>query len=120
MLWFVDSSALVKRYVREPGSAWFRTELAKNELLIAQITLVELAAAFCKRHRTGDISRFTFYQARSRSLLDFKRQIYSIIVLSDRIIKIAQDLTFKQNLRAYDAVQLATALYSINARKTSR
>jgi predicted nucleic acid-binding protein len=120
MLWFLDSSVLVKRYVREPGSAWFRTEIAKNELLIAQITPVELAAALCKRHRTGDISRFTFYQARHRSLLDFKAQVYRIIILSDGVIKAAQDLTCTQNLRAYDAVQLAAALHAANIRKAAR
>lgn len=120
MFWFLDSSALVKRYVKEPGSVWFRSQLTKNELLIAQITPVELVAALCKRHRTGDISKFTFYQARYRSLQDFKAQAYSLIGLSDRIIKAAQDLTFTQNLRAYDAVQLATALYATNARKANR
>ena len=26
MIWFVDTSALIKRYVREPGSDWLRTD----------------------------------------------------------------------------------------------
>ncbi|MFL6274694.1 MAG: type II toxin-antitoxin system VapC family toxin [Blastocatellia bacterium] len=120
MRWFLDSSALVKRYVREPGSSWLRTELARNELLIAQITPVELIAAICKRYRAGDISRFTFYQSRYHLLQDFKAQAYKVIALNDRIIKAAQDLTCAQNLRAYDAVQLATAFYAINALKSPR
>ena len=40
--------------------------------------------------------------------------------ISNRIIKAAQDLTCAQNLRAYDAVQLATALYAVNALKSPR
>src|SRR6185369_14888063 len=110
MLWFLDSSALVKRYVSEPGSAWLLAKLADYELLIAQVTPVELAAAIGKRHRTGDISRFTFYQARQRLLQDLDTHAYIITGLNDSIIKTAQALTFTQSLRAYDAIQLATAL----------
>jgi predicted nucleic acid-binding protein len=110
MLWLLDSSALVKRYVREPGSAWLRTELTKRDLLIAQLTSVEITAAICKRHRTGDISRFTHYQAYKQVLKDLTAHVYTIIALSDDIIRLAQSLTFTRNLRAYDAVQLATAL----------
>ena len=110
MLWFLDSSALVKRYVREPGSAWLRTELTKHDLLIAHVTPVELTAAICKKHRTGDISRFTYYQAYKRVLQDLTTHAYTTINLSDEIIRLAPSLTFTRSLRAYDAVQLATAL----------
>src|SRR5438128_9324923 len=105
MLWFLDSSALVKRYVREMGSAWIRTEMTKHDLLIAHVTPVELAAAISKKHRSGDISRFTFYQARQRILEDLKTHAYNIAFLNDDNIKMAQSLTFTRNLRAYDAIQ---------------
>lgn len=45
--YFLDSSALVKRYVSETGSAWIQQiadPLTGNELLIAQITWVDALA----------------------------------------------------------------------------
>jgi uncharacterized protein len=53
-IFYVDSSAVVKRYVDEIGSAWIRrlceardpkTNRASNATLIAEITRVEVAAA---------------------------------------------------------------------------
>ena len=43
-LYFLDSSALVKRYVTETGSDWIRALTdppARNPLIIARITWVE-------------------------------------------------------------------------------
>ena len=45
MIWFVDASALVKRYVNETGSHWLRSELVLHQVAIAEITAVELIAA---------------------------------------------------------------------------
>ncbi|MEH2159716.1 MAG: type II toxin-antitoxin system VapC family toxin [Nostoc sp.] len=58
-IYFIDSSALVKRYISETGSAWvlglFDPTL-KNEVFIAAITSVELIAAITRRSRGGSIS----------------------------------------------------------------
>lgn len=49
--YYVDSSALVKRYIRETGSAWvlslFDPSL-NNDVLIAAITGVEIIAAIIR------------------------------------------------------------------------
>ncbi len=120
MLWFIDSSALVKRYIREQGSDWLRREIDKHEVIIAQVTMVEVVAALCKRLRNGEISKFAFYQARSRFLTGLSRNIYKIAELSYPMITEAQKLAFSQNLRAYDAVQLASALAAIASSDKSR
>ncbi|MDB9309027.1 hypothetical protein PN471_10325 [Aphanizomenon sp. CS-733/32] len=58
-IYFIDSSALVKRYVNEIGSAWmlglFDPSL-KNEVFIAAITGVEIIAAITRRSRSRSIS----------------------------------------------------------------
>jgi len=69
MIWFVDTSALVKRYIKEQGSDWLRKEIVQHETLISQLTPVELAAALSKRLADGSISKFVFYQARRAMLL---------------------------------------------------
>jgi hypothetical protein len=33
MIWFVDTSALVKRYIKEEGSEWLRSEIARHDSL---------------------------------------------------------------------------------------
>jgi hypothetical protein len=59
MTWLCDSSALVKRYVQEIGSRWFRREVDRHTMVIAQITVVEVHAALALRYRTGTISVIT-------------------------------------------------------------
>ena len=52
--YFLDASAAVKRYADEPGSTWIRgiTEpQARNTILLAEITLAEVAAALAAKHR---------------------------------------------------------------------
>ena len=51
---YLDSSALVKRYLIETGSAWVRSianPSVGHTILVAAITWVEVAAAFAARHR---------------------------------------------------------------------
>ncbi len=116
-IWFADTSALIKRYVREPGSDWLRHEIGRNEVVIAQITPIELSAALGRRFQQGIISRFAFYQARRMFLLHLNAGKYSLFNLNQRIINESMRLTFHRGLRAYDALQLATALV---ARETFR
>jgi hypothetical protein len=54
--YYLDTSALVKRYTDEPGSGWIRqiTDLpADNSVLLAEITLAEVAAALAAKHRAS-------------------------------------------------------------------
>jgi uncharacterized protein len=112
MRWFVDTSALVKRYLNEPGSQWFRESLAQHQLLLAQITPVEMMAALGRRFQQGRIPQFTLYQARRRFLRHRVEQQYECLDLTSAIIEEAIRLAVVRGLRSYDAVQLATALVS--------
>ncbi len=56
---FIDSSALVKRYLTEPGSSWINLLLdpsAGHTIIVSTITQVESAAALAARHRSGAIT----------------------------------------------------------------
>ena len=57
---FVDSSALVKRYVQETGTAWVR-RLTRHKpwtiIYIARITVVEVTSAVARRRGGKTISR---------------------------------------------------------------
>jgi len=45
VIWYCDASALVKRYVLEEGSRWFRRQVDNHTVLISHITVVEVHAA---------------------------------------------------------------------------
>ena len=56
---FFDSTAIVKRYVNEPGSLWVRQILrpaAQNSIHVARITGIEVISALVRRGRAGSLS----------------------------------------------------------------
>ena len=119
--YFLDASALVKRYADEAGSAWMRriTESsAENTILLAEITLAEVAAALAAKARAPNSFSLTQRdRALSRFLQDCDEQF--ILLAVDRpVIERAVTLTQSHRLRGYDAVQLATALVAGQALET--
>ncbi len=119
---FLDSSALAKRYLIETGSTWILalTDLpAGYSLFLAEITWVEVAAALAARHRApGGITR----QERDGAVRLLSRHCatqYRLISLDRPILSRAVRLTQQHRLRGYDAVRLSTALATNNALITS-
>jgi len=110
---FLDSSALAKRYLTEIGSAWIALltdPVAGNSIVVADIARVEVSAAIAARQRAaGGISRDERDALVSLLLHHFDAE-YVIAPLSNLIIDQAVRLTQTHRLRGYDAVQLATAL----------
>jgi len=57
--YYLDTSALVKRYAREQGSAWVRMLLdpsARHALYTIRLTGPELVAALARKARTGEMT----------------------------------------------------------------
>lgn len=109
--YFVDSSALVKRYVNETGSVWLSglvSPAAGNDIYIARITTVEVIAALTRRARGGTIAATDA----SAACLLFRNDLphdYEIVEMTEALLKRAMTLAETHGLRGYDAVQLATA-----------
>jgi uncharacterized protein len=106
-----DASGLVKRYVDEVGSAWVRAIVdpaSANIINIADITRVEVTSAFARRAREGVITR----HERDELIETFRAHCaahYPIVPTQPGIIDLATELLQRHSLRAYDAVQLASA-----------
>jgi predicted nucleic acid-binding protein len=52
--YYLDASALVKHYADEAGSVWIRQitdREAEHIIMVAEITLAEVAAALAAKHR---------------------------------------------------------------------
>jgi len=73
MIRFFDTSALVKRYVEEPGSAMVRAALRANTVAVARVTLAEAAAAVARAARLSAITVAQRDAILSRLPLDFAR-----------------------------------------------
>jgi uncharacterized protein len=111
-LLFLDSSALVKRYVDEIGSDWVRSitaPQANQRLFIARITWVEVLAAFARLRREGVLSLENVTAVTQTFRYDFDTQ-YQLIELDQSLAQLAGMLAQKHPLRAYDSVQLASAV----------
>ncbi len=111
-VYFLDSSALVKRYVTEIGSSWIHTlarATAGNSLVIARITWVEVLGALARRQREGNLSPDDVQQAIQLFRYDLDTQ-YQVVELDIPLTETAGTLITRHPLRAYDAVQLASAL----------
>ena len=111
--YYVDSSALVKRYVNETGSDWLQalcTPAAGHTLALAHIGLVELAAALAMKVRQGTLDAAT----RDALLRDVQHDAmaqYWLIDVDQEIVVRAMALTRIYKLRGYDALHLASALF---------
>jgi uncharacterized protein len=117
-LYFFDSSALVKRYVRERGSDWvlqLTNPAFKHGLLVASITGVEVISALTRQARSGNISAADLALALALFRFDFINE-YQILELSPPVLNRAMSLAELRALRGYDAVQLAAALTAHQAR----
>lgn len=108
----MDSSALVKRYVKEQGTAFVINLLkpsAEHQIYVARVAFVEVISALARRHRGGSLDATQFSKANARFRRLFKRQ-FRILETDEPIADESAQLSEKHFLRAYDAVQLATAL----------
>lgn len=109
---FFDSSAVVKRYVQETGSGWVRAladPKAGHRIYLAHITVVEVTSALARRRRGGTLVPHLATTLLAQFLQDL-RGGYRIIEITPVLLIDAASLADRHGLRAYDAVQLATAL----------
>lgn len=109
---YVDTSALVPAFIREPKSdamlEWLET--SGQRLIVSEWSITEFASAAAIKVRTGKIALTLAKQARTR-FLEFAENHCSIAIPQRaefrRAAELAGDLNLK--LRAGDALHLAIA-----------
>lgn len=111
MIVFADSSALVKLYSDEPDHKLVREQ---DSLVVSALARVEVPAAIWRKHRIGElgpadaailVAAFDadYYGAAE----DLPR--FGVVVATATVLEAAARLVGVHSLRAYDAVQLASA-----------
>lgn len=111
-LYYLETSALVKLYVLEPGSdrlLQIAANLSENRLAVLALTYVEARSAIRRRERSGDIDSdaaiLILDRLRHHSETIFVRQ-----AVNESVLDGALEMIDRYALRAYDAVQLAGCL----------
>ncbi len=110
--YFLDTSALVKLYVQEPGTDRLLPlfgDQPENRFAVLAIAAVEIRSAIRRRQRAGDIgaadASSILQSLQSHLETRFLRQL-----INDTVIDTALEMVDRYALRAYDAVQLAGCL----------
>jgi predicted nucleic acid-binding protein len=116
-LYYLDTSALVKLYIREPGTDWMlslTSIVLDNRFAILALTQVEFRSALRKRQRAGDIDPTDAINLIARFTRHLKTRFH-LEAVNNSLLDTASGLIDRYPLRAYDATQLAGCL-SLRAR----
>jgi predicted nucleic acid-binding protein len=109
---YLDTSALVKRYAVERGTAWIVRLTAPSVghvLYTVRLTRVETIAALYRKVRTGQLAAVDAQRAEAIFTVEWRQQ-YQVLEPTEQIVDRAALLARSYPLRAYDAVHLAAAL----------
>lgn len=112
--YFLDTSALVKRQLADTGHNWVRAlcdPQVGHTIVIAEVALVEVAATYSRMVR--ETPRRISPTRRDRLIADFEAYVsrqYIVVDITRAVLTRAGALCRVYPLRAYDAVQLASAL----------
>lgn len=111
-LYFLDTSALVKLYVQEPGTdrlLYLIGDQPESRFAVLSISVVELRSAIRRRQRAGDIEA----SVASAVLESAQRHMESRFLrqpVNDAVIDTSLEIIDRYALRACDAVQLSGCL----------
>lgn len=107
---YLDTSALVKLYVQEPGTIWLLALFdSDHRLKVSALAGVEARSAVRRRQQAGDIRRDLAEQI----LAELSRQIETRFLrqpVTDAVLDLAAEMVDRYALRGFDAVQLASCL----------
>ena len=105
---FLDSSLVVRRYLRERDHDLLENRLGKGEsVFLSELVRVEFPSAVWRRSRGGSLER-----ERARLVLaEFSsdREQYGFVPVSPGVLDRAAALLERHALRSLDAIQLASA-----------
>lgn len=106
---YFDSSAFVKRYVRETGTdSVIRWCDQATEIVLSGIALAEIVSSFCRLQREGKITATQYRQLKSLLLADIEDAAIADltpVVLAQALLSLERNV-----LRAMDALHIGSAL----------
>lgn len=108
MIYFLDASVLVKRYVPEAGSDRVLALMRRTKnIALARITFAESCSALTRAWRDKRLDDAELQRGLEQLAEDFSA--VQVVELRHVVIESTRDLLLRWPLRAYDAVQLSCA-----------
>jgi predicted nucleic acid-binding protein len=111
IVYYLDSSAWLKKYFQEDGTAWMVNFFARNEereLACASLGVIEVTATLARKHKSQSIDSRSYQDALEELESDWEN--FSQIQLTEEIVAEAKTSAKKFALRGADAVHFASAL----------
>ncbi|HET7460625.1 MAG TPA: type II toxin-antitoxin system VapC family toxin [Longimicrobium sp.] len=119
-LYYLDTSALAKLYLDEPGSRRLASWVGKRvrgftpevRIFVSRIVFAEAMSAIARRRNENHLSAEAAVRLWGEVIADFTRPRppYEILEVTEAVVYQAALLVARYRLRAYDAVHLATAM----------
>ena len=103
---YFDTSALVKCYLTEPGSAIALQAFDRHAIVSSAVARVEMASAL-RRHRTAAVSGVVEAVVQR---VRRERPEWRLVAVDDAVIARAEHVAAAEPVRSLDALHLATAL----------
>ena len=110
MIYYLDTSALVKRYYEEQGSAWVHSLFQlENVLMASKVAYAELLAALARKRREKEITEANFTHAVESFQQEWKE--FAVAEVTEAVFADLLALLKRHPLRGFDAIHLCTALW---------
>lgn len=110
MIMYLDTSALIKKYVREEGSdEVLRFWNTSTMTAVSSVAYAEFFAALNRKRREKTLSEKE-YESAARDLKDDWKLIVKIEV-TEHLNQLIENVTSQYPLRGFDAIHLGSALY---------
>jgi predicted nucleic acid-binding protein len=106
---YLDTSALIKRFVAEKGSSLIQALVTgAGPIATATIAYAEVYAGLTRKRRDGHLSARHYAQV----CRQFEQEwpAYVRVELREEILRLTRDLIQRHPLRGFDAIHLASAL----------
>lgn len=104
---YFDTSALVKRYVEEPGRREVLQLLRRHDVVASAILTVELRSAFRRRIADGTLEGARWPAIASRIAAD--RAYWTLVEIGAEVLAGAETLVATRPLPTLDAIHVAAA-----------
>ena len=110
---YVDTSALAKRYVQEPGSKELEDLFFRviTSLFVSTLAYPEFSAAIGRKLRNSELNKDDATKAVSEFEMDWYG-LFETISVTKQLAESAASLAIQYGLKGADAIHLATALVS--------
>ena len=117
MIYYLDSSALVKRYAAESGSAKVAALIeGDHKIAVSWLAIPETLSAIARRAKDGSMSAEELAAMRDQINQDIQR--FLIVEVAGAPVDGIETLIARHALRGADSIHLSTALWLGKATKT--